>query len=42
MYNWVESVLVQQEYARQDRAARGLLRRYIEKMTGGAGRRSRG
>lgn len=34
MYGWVESVLVQQEYARQARAARGLLRRYIEKMTG--------
>jgi transposase InsO family protein len=30
----VERVLVQQEYARQGKAARGLVRRYIEKMTG--------
>ncbi|MHB1939004.1 MAG: DDE-type integrase/transposase/recombinase [Acidobacteriaceae bacterium] len=34
MYGWVECVLVEQEYLRQGRAARGLLRRYIEKMTG--------
>jgi len=34
VYGWVERVLVQQEYARQGKAARGLLRRYIEKMTG--------
>ena len=30
----MERVLVQQEYARQGKAARGLVRRYIEKMTG--------
>jgi len=30
----VERVLVQQEYAQQGKAARGLLRRYVEKMTG--------
>ena len=34
VYGWVEQVLVGQEYARQGKAARGLLRRYIEKMTG--------
>lgn len=34
VYGWVERVLVQQEYARQGKATRGLLRRYIEKMTG--------
>lgn len=34
VYGWVERVLVQQEYAQQGKAARGLLRRYIEKMTG--------
>ena len=34
MYGWVECVLVEQEYLRQGRVARGLLRRYIEKMTG--------
>lgn len=34
MYGWVESVLVQQEYGCQGKVARGLLRRYIEKMTG--------
>src|SRR3954447_1864077 len=33
-YGWVERVLVRQEYQQQGRAARGLLRRYIEKMTG--------
>jgi hypothetical protein len=33
-YSWVERVLVQQEYARQGTAGRGLLRRYVEKMTG--------
>jgi transposase InsO family protein len=33
-YNWVERVLVAQEYAGQGKAARGLLRRYVEKMTG--------
>ena len=34
VYGWVERVLIQQEYARQGKAARGLVRRYIEKMTG--------
>lgn len=34
VYGWVERVLVQQEYAGQGKAARGLVRRYIEKMTG--------
>ena len=33
-YNWVERVLVALEYAGQCKMARGLLRRYIEKMTG--------
>jgi transposase InsO family protein len=34
VYGWVEQVLVQQEYSQQGKAARGLVRRYIEKMTG--------
>lgn len=34
VYGWIERVLCQQEYARQGKAARGLLRRYIEKITG--------
>ena len=34
VYRWVERVLIQQEYAQQGKAARGLVRRYIEKMTG--------
>jgi transposase InsO family protein len=34
VYGWVERVLIQQEYARLGKAARGLVRRYIEKMTG--------
>jgi transposase InsO family protein len=34
VYGWVERLLVGQEYGTQGRAARGLLRRYIEKMTG--------
>lgn len=38
----MERVLVQQEYARQGKAARGLLRRYVEKMTGLSRGRSRG
>jgi hypothetical protein len=33
-YGWVEGVLVGQQYAQQGKVARGLLRRYIEKMTG--------
>jgi transposase InsO family protein len=34
VYGWMERVLVRQEYAQQRKAARGLVRRYIEKMTG--------
>ena len=34
IYGWVESVLLQQEYACQGKAARGLQQRYIEKMAG--------
>jgi transposase InsO family protein len=34
VYGWVEQLLIQQEYALQGKAARGLVRRYIEKMTG--------
>jgi transposase InsO family protein len=34
IYGWVERVLVQQQYAQQGKAARGLVRRFIEKMTG--------
>ena len=34
VYAWVEGLLVGQQYAQQGKAARGLLRRYIEKMTG--------
>ncbi len=34
VYAWVERLLCQQEYSRQERAARGLIRRYIGKMTG--------
>lgn len=34
VYGWVERVLIQQEYLQQGKAARGLVRRYIEKMTG--------
>jgi transposase InsO family protein len=34
IYSWVERVLVEHEYLRQGKGARGLLRRYIEKMTG--------
>ena len=34
VYGWVEQVLVRQEYAQQGKAARGLVRRYVEKMTG--------
>jgi hypothetical protein len=33
VYAWVERLLCQQEYLQQGRAARGLLRRYIGKMT---------
>ena len=34
VYGWVEQVLRQQQYQKQGRAARGLLRRYLGKMTG--------
>ena len=34
LYGWVERVLVEHEYARQGKPARGLLRRYLAKMTG--------
>ena len=33
-YAWVEQLLVQQQYAMLGKTARGLVRRYIEKMTG--------
>ena len=34
LYGWVERVLVGRQYAQLGKAARGLVRRYIEKMTG--------
>jgi transposase InsO family protein len=34
VYGWVEGVLAGQGYAQQGKAGRGLLRRYMEKMTG--------
>ena len=34
VYGWIERLLVGQEYVSQGKAARGLVRRYIEKMTG--------
>src|SRR5664279_3710957 len=34
VYRWVEQVLRQQQYQKQGRKARGLLRRYLGKMTG--------
>ena len=34
VYGWVEQVLRQQQYQKQGRKARGLLRRYLGKMTG--------
>jgi transposase InsO family protein len=34
IYGWLERVLVEQEYALRGKAARGLVRRYLEKMTG--------
>jgi hypothetical protein len=33
VYGWVERVLRQQQYQKQVRKARGLVRRYLEKMT---------
>jgi len=34
IYHWIEQVLGRQEYHRQSRAERGLLRSYVAKMTG--------
>jgi transposase InsO family protein len=34
LYDWVEQVLVGRQYAQLGKPARGLVRRYIEKMTG--------
>ncbi len=34
VYGWVERVLREQQYRQQGRAARGLLRQYVVKMTG--------
>jgi len=34
VYGWIERLLCQQEYTRQGRQERGLVRRYIAKMTG--------
>ena len=34
LYAWVEMVLIGQQYGQQGKAARGLVRRYLEKMTG--------
>jgi hypothetical protein len=33
VYGWVTRTLVEQEYGRQKREAKGLLRRYVAKMT---------
>ena len=34
VYAWVEKTLVRHRYASLDRAGKGLLRRYLERMTG--------
>ncbi len=34
VYVWLEQLLLQQDYCQQGKAARGLIRRYIETMTG--------
>ena len=34
VYPWMERVLCQQQYHQQGRGARGLVRRYLAKMTG--------
>jgi hypothetical protein len=34
VYGWIEQVLRQQQYVHQGRQGRGLLRRYLHKMTG--------
>ena len=34
VYHWIGQVLCQQQYSTQSRRARGLLRQYLEKMTG--------
>jgi hypothetical protein len=39
VYDWMTHLMRQQSYRKQGKAVRGLLRRYMAKMTGGAGRR---
>ena len=34
IYDWVTRTLVEQEYSRQKREAKGVLRQYVGKMTG--------
>ena len=34
IYCWIEKLLVHQQYHQQERAVRGLLRQYVEKITG--------
>ena len=34
VYHWIEQLLQQQQYEQQGRKGRGLLRRYIARMTG--------
>jgi hypothetical protein len=34
IYSWIEKLLVHQQYHQQGRAVRGLLRQYVEKITG--------
>ena len=34
VYDWVTGALCEQEYWKQNRGAKGMLRRYIGKMTG--------
>lgn len=34
IYGWIQRLLIQQEYARQGRRAKGLIRAYVEKMVG--------
>lgn len=42
VYDWVDETLRQQGYQGLKRSGRGLVRRYVEKMTGLTGRRRRG
>ena len=42
VYGWVNRVLEEHKYDKLGRAERGLLRRYVEKITGLAGPRPRG